>query len=132
MWKIRYLLVFAVLLSLVACTQIVPSKQTATPDSGIEGTVTEGPMCPGPVRLGDNSCPNKPYETTISVLNANGIQVVEIRTDANGYFKIPLSPGKYTLHPAPGNPLPRAADQPVEVSPGQYSQVSIIYDTGMR
>lgn len=111
------------------CNQINP---TPIPSSGIEGTVTEGPMCPGPVQVGNNNCPNKPYPTTITILNTNNTKVAQIQTDANGYFKLPLEPATYILQPKPGNPLPHAADQTVEVLDGHYTQVTIIYDTGMR
>ncbi len=125
--------ILLLVLTLSACSLISPADQTPTPASGIIGTVTEGPMCPGPVRVGDNSCPNQPYQATISVLDENNSRVAQIRTDASGTFQLSLPPGTYTLHPLPGNnPLPRAADQAVEVYPGQYTQISIVYDTGMR
>ncbi len=123
---------FLLLMTLAACRQVSPVDLTPSPASGIEGTVTEGPMCPGPVQVGDNSCPNRPYQATITVLNANNNQVAQIKTDAEGAFKIELPPGTYVLHPLSDKPLPRAADQTVEVMPGQYTQMSIIYDTGMR
>ncbi len=125
--------ILLLVLTLSACSLISPANPTPTPTSGIIGIVTQGPMCPGPVRVGDNSCPNQPYQATIIVLDANNAQVAQIRTDSNGVFQLNLAPGTYTLHPLPGNnPLPRAADQVVEVSPDQYIQVSIVYDTGMR
>jgi hypothetical protein len=89
-------------------------------------------MCPGPVKVGDNSCPDQPYQATIVVLDDNNDQVTQVLCDSNGHFTVQLPPGTYVLHPISGNPLPRAADQTVEVSPGQFTQVSIVYDTGMR
>lgn len=132
MLKTIFIFVFLSLFSLSACTALAPSNPTPTPNSGIEGTVTEGPMCPGPEQIGNNTCPDKPYQTTITVLGANKKEIAQIQTDANGQFKIALEPGTYVLQPAPGKPLPRAGDQTVEVIGGQYTQVMIVYDTGMR
>ena len=125
----RFILPLLLLLvSVSACTQ----TPTAIPTSGIEGRATEGPMCPGPVRVGDNSCPDQPYQANIIVLDSDNNKITQIQADANGYFIIPLDPGTYTLHPEPGKPFPIAADQTVVVTVGQYTQVSILYDTGMR
>lgn len=127
--KTIFIVLGVLLLTLNACGQnaTLPSLS-----SGIEGTVTEGPMCPGPVPINNNACPNQPFQATITILNANDNRVAQIQSDADGFFKLPLYPGTYILHPEPGNPLPRAADQTVVVIDGQYTQVAIIYDTGMR
>lgn len=109
-----------------------PTFSTPTPSSGIEGQVTEGPMCPGPVRIGDTKCQDQPYQATITILDANNKQITQFQTDINGYFKIFISPGNYILHPVSGKPLPHAADQAVIVAEGQFTQVTVMYDTGMR
>jgi hypothetical protein len=119
-------------LTLTACSQFSPVNQTSAPQSGIEGTVTEGPMCPGPVHIGDNTCPDQPYQATIIVLNAQNAKVTQFQTDTKGIFQIMLPPGRYILHPISGKPLPRGSDQMVEVTSGQFTQVNIVYDTGMR
>lgn len=132
MLKTISIFVFLFSFLLNACSALVPINPTPTPNSGIEGTVTEGPMCPGPVQIGNNTCPDKPYQTTITVLGADNKVIAQIQTDVKGQFKIALEPGVYVLQPAPGNPLPRAGDQTVEVNGGLYTQVTIVYDTGMR
>lgn len=119
-------------LELSACNQAIPVTSIPTTSNGIEVYVTESPMCPGPVRIGDTKCQDQPYQATIMVLDSNNTQITQIQTDGNGYFKIPLSPGVYILHPISSKPLPRASDQSVEVSDGQYTLVTIMYDTGMR
>lgn len=120
------------LFSLSSCLQSQPGNPTSTPSSGVEGSVTEGPMCPGPVQIGNNTCPDQPYQATIVVLDAANNKVTQVQSDANGYFIIPLDPGTYTLHPISGQPLPIAGDQTVVVISGQYIQVTIQFDTGMR
>ena len=131
MFKI-FLPVFILLFTLSACAQGAGLNPSPTPVSGVEGTVTEGPMCPGPVRVGQNNCPDQPYPATITILNVDNTQVAQTQADGNGFFIIPLEPGTYTIHPLSSKPLPRAADQIVVVTDGEYTKVSIVYDTGMR
>jgi hypothetical protein len=121
-----------IIISLSGCNQANTLTPSPTLTSGIEGSVTEGPMCPGPTRIGNNTCPNQPYQTTITILDTHGKQLAQIKTEDTGYFKFSLAPGTYTLHPEPGKPFPFAPDQTVIVEDGQYSQVTIIYDTGIR
>lgn len=99
-------------------------------DSGIRGQVTIGPTCPGPVRIGQ-SC-DQPYQANISVLDPQGHVVTQFRADPQGRFEVPLPPGTYTLHPETPGVLPRAADQTVMVGSGQFTDVTIEYDTGIR
>ena len=127
-----FLPMLVLLLTMSACAQSIPIDPTPSTTNGIEGWVTEGPMCPGPVPVGNNPCPNQPYQATIIILNANNTQVAQTQSNANGYFKIELAPGTYTIHPVSGKSFPYAADQTVTVVPGQYSQVTIMFDTGMR
>ncbi len=128
----RMELFLAIIFSLTACTSGISVSPPSADTSGIEGYITQGPICPGPVRIGDTQCQDKPYQAMISVLNASGKQLLQFQTDANGYFKIPLSPGEYILHPESATPFPHAGEQTVLVMPDQYAQVSIVYDTGMR
>lgn len=131
-----------IFIGLSACTQvnaITPSATipvlpfpTSTEVSGIEGHVTQGPVCPGPVRIGDTSCSNKPYQATITIQDQQQNQIDQIKTDSNGYFKVELTPGTYILHPEPGKPFPTAPDQTITIPQGQFIQVSIVYDTGIR
>jgi hypothetical protein len=110
----------------------MPITPSPTPTSGIEGLVTKGPMCPGPVAIGDTQCQDQPFQATISVLGANSNLITQFQTDASGIFKIPFAPGTYILHPTSVKAFPHAADQSVVVVAGQFTQVTIKYDTGMR
>lgn len=115
-----------------ACAQVTTITPSPPPSSGIEGQVTKGPMCPGPVAVGDTKCMDQPYQATISILDFNNKPITQFQTDASGLFKIPLIPGTYIIHPKSDNVLPHAADQSVIVVAGQFTQVTIRYDTGMR
>jgi hypothetical protein len=90
-------------------------------------------MCPGPVPINPRTeCADKPYLASFTILDANNNEVTRFNTDSAGHFKIELAPGSYTLHPLSENILPHATDQQVTVQPGEYTQVSVMYDTGMR
>ena len=132
MIKMLYIPIFIALFSLTACGQEIAITPSPTLSSGVEGLVTEGPMCPGPVAIGDTKCQDKPYQATISILDSNNKPIYQFQTDVSGYFKIALAPGTYILHPESDNALPRAADQSIVVVTGQFTQVTIMYDTGMR
>jgi Carboxypeptidase regulatory-like domain len=113
----------------------LPPAQTPPPtslsgDSGIEGAVTIGPTCP--VQRIDSPCPDRPYEATISVLDAGRNRVTETRSDADGLFRVALPPGVYVLAPeAAGGPT-RAAEQTVTVVAGRLTAVQIVFDSGIR
>ena len=103
----------------------------STGDSGIQGQITLGPACPGPVRA-ENPCPDRPYQTTITVLDQENKVVTQFQSDTQGIFNVVLPPGTYILHPASSAVMPRSGDQTVTVIQGQFTQVNIVYDSGMR
>ncbi len=110
------------------------SNRTTTLTSGIQGQVLLGPQCPV-VREG-SPCPDLPYQATIAVWNASRTEKsTAFATDEQGRFRIPLAPGDYYIDPQPasgGRPLPRPVPQTVTVFPGQFVQVTIQYDSGIR
>ena len=99
-------------------------------ESGIEGQVLIGPMCP--VAQQGPSCPDQPYQATLTVNSPNGGVMVQFQTDGQGHFRIPLEPGQYTLHPESPNGIQFAADQVIVVGVGQYTQVIVHFDSGIR
>lgn len=113
-------------------TGCATASSTPIPTSGIEGTVTLGPMCP--VMQANTPCPDRPYEATLVVLDASGAEVARVQSDAQGKFRLPLPPGTYTVRPLPpeGVPLPFAPEQTVTVSAQTFTPISIQYDSGIR
>jgi hypothetical protein len=100
-------------------------------DSGIEGHVTIGPICP--VMQAGNPCPDQPYQATLTVLTSiSKHKVIQFESDSNGYFRVALSPGEYILHPESPNVMPRAADVPFTVEAHQFTRVDVAYDSGIR
>lgn len=100
-------------------------------ESGIEGSVLVGPMCP--IEIEGQECPDRPFAATITVLDQAGQAVATIATDnTSGAFRILLAPGMYTLRPEPGPTIEYADQQVVQVQSGSFTQVVIVYDSGIR
>jgi hypothetical protein len=103
----------------------------ATPaDSGVEGQVLIGPMC-SVVQLGQE-CPDQPYQATLTVNGPDGRKIVQIQSDAQGRFRIPLAPGDYILYPESPNGIPFASEQSFRVEAGIFTQILVSYDSGIR
>ncbi len=102
-------------------------------DSGVQGQVTIGPMCPA-VQDG-TPCPDEPYQALIVIIDDQGEEVIAFESRAiDGRFRMNLWPGRYTLLPESPNPgaPPSAGEQQFEVQAGTFTQVAIIYDSGIR
>jgi len=119
-----------------AAAGLVPAAcgaPAATGDSGIEGQVTIGPMCP--VERVDQPCPDKPFQAEVTVESAaNGREMLRFTSGADGRFRVALAPGTYRLVPRSpqGGALPRAEPLEVSVPQGQYETVDIRFDSGIR
>ena len=118
-------LIGLLIISLATCS--APATPT---DSGIEGQVFIGPMCPV-VQVGQE-CPDQPYQAILTVNSLEGGRIVQVQTDEAGRFKIPLSPGQYILHPESPNVMPFASEQTFIVEAGKFTQVVVNYDSGIR
>ena len=119
----------------VQATATVTSVHTAAATqstSGIRITVSIGPTCPGPSRAGE-SCV-RPYAGEFVIANSAGAEVARVTTDDNGQATVALAPGEYTvkLNLNSKVPYPRGAPATVTVPPGQYVEVTIQLDTGIR
>ena len=109
-----------------------PTTQSGAGRNGwLEGLALMGPMCGGPVQVGQE-CPDQPYQASFSVISPNQEVVAQIRADAQGRFRIFLPPGVYTLHPESEGKYPSAADQLVEIIDGETISTTVYFDTGMR
>ena len=98
--------------------------------SGVEGQVLIGPFCP--VVQVETQCPDQPYQATLTIKNPQGEMILQIQTDAEGRFRIPLPSGNYILHPETTGRYPSAPDQNFAVDPGVYTQITVTYDSGIR
>jgi hypothetical protein len=116
------LLLALVLLTSGACGTI------GGPPSGIHGTILAGPACPGPVRLG-SPCPDRPVAMTAEVVSGTSVAAT-FTSDANGTFSVSVGPGSYILRSKSG--LPALRSTTVIVVEGQFTQVELHADTGIR
>ncbi|MCI0556352.1 MAG: hypothetical protein L0287_35875 [Anaerolineae bacterium] len=57
---------------------------------------------------------------------------MQVQTDGQGHFKIPLAPGEYILHPESPNGIPYASEQILVVEAGTFTQIVVNYDSGIR
>lgn len=106
----------------------IPVPEDGT--SGIEGTITLGPLKPV---AQEGELNERPYEATVVVRTADGSrEVARFRSDADGRFRVSLKPGDYLLEPLDGNPFPTSPSHIVTVQKEAFSQVLIQYDTGIR
>lgn len=124
MKKFMSLLYF--LLILTACSTFKPTAV----DSGIDGQVTIGPTCPV-VQVGMD-CADKPFQAEFVVLDKNGREVLRFSSDPQGLFKVNLDPGDFRLHPVSTGVMPYAADQDFIVTEGQFTHLTIQFDSGIR
>ncbi len=128
--RMALMLVAAGMVGVAGCPVPIPGNL----DSGIAGTVLAGPQCPV---VGPNSgpeCDDKPLAATIVVRSTAGLLVTQFTSDASGEFRVPLFPGTYLLDPQPvsASGLPHGVPQTVTVDAGQFTEVTIEYDTGIR
>ena len=98
-------------------------------DSGVEGQVFIGPMCP--VMREGEECPDQPYQANLTVYSLKGERIVQVQTDEDGRFKIPLFPGEYILHPELEN-ITFAEEQTIIIEAGVFTEVIVNYDSGIR
>ncbi|MGB8982817.1 MAG: hypothetical protein WCC12_13145 [Anaerolineales bacterium] len=119
-------LIGVLILVLATCSIYNPTPR----GSGIEGQVLIGPMCP--VAQPGQNCPDQPYQATLTVNSPSGVRIAQVQSDAQGHFRVPLVPGEYILHPESPDGIPFAGDQMFAVQTGQYTQLSVTYDSGIR
>jgi hypothetical protein len=100
------------------------------PDQGIEFLALLGPTCP--VESQEAPCPDEPYRAWIQVRNVQGLLVTRIQTDEDGHARIGLAPGLYVVHPESGDPFPVASEQEVTVVRDHFTEVTVLFDTGIR
>ncbi len=93
-----------------------------------------GPTCPVVGPDSGDECDDQPYAGTVLVRTEDGSrEVARFSADESGVFEITINPGAYLLVPQPGeNGFPFAAAQVVQIQPDAFTNVTILYDTGIR
>jgi hypothetical protein len=103
--------------------------------SGITGMVKLGPTCPVESTPGANDpvpCVT-PYSAQLVVLDGENAVVARVTSAADGRFSVDVPPGDYIVAPATGtDSYPIANPVSVTVVAGQFAEIEINYDTGIR
>ena len=122
-------------LALIGCNAPpIDPGATETPASGIRGSVILGPTCPTGSSPGANDpvpCLT-PYSAQLVVLDAENDVAGRVTSDADGRFELELPPGEYVITPLGGDPYPIAQPISVTVPAGEFVEVQINFDTGIR
>ena len=136
----RRFLVLIALIALASCNKdsspTSPLDQVNLPHGTLEGTVTIGPNCPGPVSQ-TNPCPTPPsaYSTRkVLVFDAAKSKViVTVDIDSHGFYRIDLVPAKYVID-FKGSAADRSGSLPATVTIQQnvVTKLDIDIDTGIR
>ena len=120
-------------LLLLAARATTSVNNSASPNSGIEGTVTISPV--GPPTADETKAASQPYSATLAILLAGSDrEISRVISDAEGKFRVALPPGTYRIVPISSNPMVPPYAEPIEVQVPEsgYVSVNIIYDSGIR
>jgi hypothetical protein len=113
------------------CTGAIPPIT----DSGVEGRVTLGPICPVMRNPPDPQCADRPYSTTIQAIAIGSPKSAPFTTaesDKEGNYKIMLPPKEYALQPVGGSVMPRCEAKNIKVEKSKLIEVNLSCDTGIR
>jgi hypothetical protein len=134
--RLAVLAVAGLTFGLAACGQApngAPGATTPVP-GGIRGSVILGPTCPvgGEPGSTDPVPCLTPYSAQLVILDEQNQVAGRVTSGADGSFEITLPPGTYLITPLGGDPFPIAQPVSVTVRAGEYLEVQINYDTGIR
>jgi hypothetical protein len=112
------------------------------PTTRVTGQLIAGPTCPVE-RPGENCPPPRKVQGTVEIDSApasrsspNGAPVKTVSSDSSGHFSAELPPGDYTLTARASGPEPPAGTMSrsgsVRVESGVVSEVTLVFDTGIR
>jgi hypothetical protein len=101
--------------------------------TGVQVSAVAGPVCPVE-KPGDPACAPKPVPgATILVLDASGKVLDKVTADAQGAAFIALDAGSYVIGAEGTSGMMGGPEQqPVSIKAGRISQVTLLYDTGIR
>jgi hypothetical protein len=122
------------LAGLVGCGNLGSISATDQPSSGIRGTVILGPTCAtgeSPGAYEPVPCLT-PYAAELVIVDRENVLVTRVSAGGDGRFEVTLPVGEYVVTPQGGDPYPNAQPLPVEVTPGEYVEIQVNYDTGIR
>jgi Carboxypeptidase regulatory-like domain len=124
---------FRIILVLLVMSGCFSSGQTQSGSgTGIEGVITFGPTQGGPIRADTPSSKPLPNATFV-VENEKGAEVTSFTTDDQGRFRVPLTPGHYTVSKeGKKHGIGHYGPFDVDVVAGRMTSVQWECDTGIR
>jgi len=108
------------------------AESDSTRGSGIEGVVLVSPTWPGPIKKGSEKPNVAPVASAVfSVFNNKGT-VTSFTTDAEGRFRLSLSPGHYVVSLTENRFARPCGPFEIDVEPGKMIKVEWRCDSGMQ
>lgn len=104
----------------------------AQPRSGVTGTVSQTPGCPGPQRIDQGLCVAPVGAVRVQLRKASGQVAASVTSAADGSFTLHAPAGRYHLHVDIDGAYPRCEDAAVTIRKGRLSQAELRCDSGMR
>lgn len=137
--KVPGALVLAVLTLAMHSSEVEAGNRGKNKRSCIQGVVMASPVVGGAaqsIRMPDGPTSAPLKGAVISVrITSNGKEVARTRTDKNGFYKVWVQPGDFTvvgLPPEPGAALPKGETKTTTVRAGGCTTLNLSYDTGIR
>lgn len=116
----------SLLSALLAC-----AASQAVPTSGVAGTVSVSPACPGPERPG-RACTAPYADARVQLRTLDGTIAAAATTGPDGTFRLSARPGRYELRIDVVGLYPRCEPASVTVRQGKFSRAVLRCDSGMR
>ncbi|MCB9814403.1 YdcF family protein [Candidatus Nomurabacteria bacterium] len=104
-------------------------------ESGVQGVVLRGPICPVIQNPPQPECDDQPFVTTVQVIEKNSSRsslFASVETDKEGNYKVMLPPGEYRLQALGGQPFPTCAWEEITVESDKLLIKNLSCDTGIR
>jgi len=128
----KKLILFPMLVLLLVLSACGGKNGTESPSgkTGIKGDVFLA-ECQGD-QVATDCFSQEPYQATLILYNTKVEEIARIQTAEDGTFEYEIEAGVYLLHPESPSMYPIATDYQIVVVEGEMTEMTIIYDSGVR